>query len=100
MMEDFMIKEIYTKTIIMQDGTVAVSDVTQEIFRFKNEAKNKEVKQTIPEKEVAELFNVTVKSIRNMISSGVFLEGVHYKRLSSRNIVFYRKPIYEMLNLQ
>lgn len=96
-----MNKEIYTRTLITADGTVAVTDCTDEIKRLKLELKRPayEASETLSVKEVAKLLKISHRTVQNKISAGYFAEGVHYKRLSKRHVVFYKKPLMKLLGI-
>lgn len=96
-----MRKEIYIRTLINDDGSVATMDYTEEVVRMKRELKRpaKESQETMSVYEVAELMKVNVRTVQNKMSSGYFAEGKHYKRLSSRHVVFYKKPLLKMLGI-
>jgi hypothetical protein len=96
-----MAKVIYTKTLINDDGSVATMDYTEEVIRMKRELKRpaKESQETMSVHEVAELMKINVRTVQNKLSAGYFAEGKHYKRLSSRHVVFYKKPLLKLIGL-
>jgi len=94
-------KEIYTKTKIFEDGSISISDVTEDIFQLKRQLKQppKETEETLSVDDVANILKLNPRTIRNKMSNGEFVEGKHYIRLSSRNVVFLKKPLMKMLKI-
>lgn len=93
-------KVFYTKHMINDDGSIAVMDATDEIIRIKRELKRpKDANGTMSVEEVAAALKIQPETVRNKIYSGKFAEGIHYKRLSKKKVVFYRKAIDNLLGL-
>jgi len=94
-------REIYTRTVIYDDGNVAVMDATEEVIRMRRELKRpaKEVNETMSVEEVAAMFKVDKRTIQNWKSLGKLVEGKHYKRLSTRHSVYYKKPLMKLLDM-
>ncbi|MGE4498182.1 MAG: hypothetical protein AB7E48_09910 [Deferribacterales bacterium] len=91
---------IFLQMVFQEDGKIISEDVTKEVLRMKQEANTKKLSNEIMSvEEVAELLKIKVRSVRNKMCNGEFLEGTHYKRLSRRHVVFYKKALLEMLGL-
>ncbi|WP_277655980.1 hypothetical protein [Seleniivibrio woodruffii] len=95
-----MKREIYTKTVVFDDGTISVVDATTEISRLRKELSFKNQNETMTVEEVADLFRMKKSTIQSKLCRGDFLEDTHYKRLSKRKVLFYRKPLLKMLGIE
>lgn len=95
-----MRKEIYTRTLINEDGSIATMDATDEVINMRRELRQpRDNSETMSVQEVADLLKVNIRTVQNKLSGGYFAEGLHYKRLSKRHVVFYKKPLMKLIGI-
>jgi hypothetical protein len=94
-------REIFTRTLINDDGSVATMDYTEEVVRMKRELKRppKESHETMSVDEVALILKIKPRSVYNKIAKGDFAEGIHYTKPNKKTVLFYKKELLKMVGL-
>jgi len=93
--------EIYSKTVIYDDGTIAVIDATNEIKDLKKEVNllKKGSKPTMTVEEVADFLGWDRKTVLNKMISGFFVEGRDYIKITQKTKLFYKDALLKRLKV-
>ncbi len=95
-----MTREVYSKTIINDDGTVAVVDATSEVFSLKEKlAMIHNDDRLLSVEEVKQIMSFNTKeAVYNKISQGYFPPNTYLKK-KGFPVRFRKKALYKFLGL-